>query len=210
MNELILQTLNAGADEACIIPASWIPVNPELVKLCKTPGCPDYGRAPGCPPHGLGADGFIRKRDSYSQTLVFRICASEQDLRGKKNLLIMRNLQSLAAHLEKTALQLGYSRAEAFAGGSCKRIFCGQLPSCVVITKGHDCLFPELARPSLSAVGVNMAALMRACNWDEKMIDPHQQPSPQRNAWVAAIVLLQGRASLPLKKLSTSTCADNW
>ena len=72
-------------------------------------------------------------------------------------------LQEIAAKLEKSALEKGY-KAKAFAGGSCKEIFCGNYPKCNVLD-GQDCRNPEYARPSMSGFGMNVSALMALSGW---------------------------------------------
>lgn len=209
MDEIIIRAFAAGADEACLIPARQIPVNPDLAKLCKDPRCADYGRAPGCPPHSPGPKGFRNLQNKSEQALVIRLKVLETDLMTDRCNVIMERLQSIAALLEQQALIMGYSDAMAFAGGSCKRIFCHQYNDCPVLSENGKCRFPDRARPSMSSFGIDLLALMEVCGWPAQFVNMEDEPSIFRQSWVAAIILLGSRKSkLELSCRESIQCED--
>ena len=130
MDELIIRAYAAGADEACLIPANQVPINPDLAKLCREPRCADYGQAPGCPPYCSGPAGFRLLRQSSREALVLRIQVPESDLMTSRSNAVMKRLQSLAGQSGRGSIAAGISACPAYAGGSCKRIFCHEDDEC--------------------------------------------------------------------------------
>ena len=209
MDELIIRAYAAGADEACLIPANQVPINPDLAKLCREPRCADYGQAPGCPPYCSGPAGFRLLRQSSREALVLRIQGPESDLMTSRSNAVMKRLQSLAANLEEEALRLGYQHAQAYAGGSCKRIFCHEDDECPVIAGTGPCRYPHQARPSMSGFGIDLLALMDICGWPAQFIDLKKEASATRQSWVAALVLLGPRQPKKLSCLESVLGADS-
>jgi predicted metal-binding protein len=84
---------------------------------------------------------------------------------GERRLSLARTIHRIAATLERSALSRGINKAKAMAAGSCKELFCDDIETCVVLANSAPCRFPDLARPSLSAVGVDFAALAHQFGW---------------------------------------------
>jgi len=184
--DLVAQAFAAGASRACLIPADRIRTNPELADLCTPDSCSEYGLAPTCPPYVSGPAGFRQLQQRCDQALVIRLDVPEEALRTERRTLVFRKLQEIAAGLEQAALRNGCREAYAFAGGSCKKLFCHQEPDCAV-----------LARKSMSGFGIDLLALMRTCNWPATFIDIGKPADKNKLSWVAALILLGPRGNSP-------------
>src|SRR5665647_3058473 len=155
-----------GATAAVIVPADVLIVEDRFAVLCAEPHrCPSYGLAPGCPPHAMQPDVFRQLLQRYHHVLVFKIDASVAALMGSERLAIARNIHSIAAAIEQQACTLGWPLARGLATGSCKELFCPQQDVCVVLEENLACPHAALARPSLSALGVNFTLLTEFLGW---------------------------------------------
>lgn len=186
----LAQTLGATAAE--IVPALTLRIEEHFAELCAAPHrCPGYGSAPGCPPHAMHPARFRALLHTFSHALVFKIDTPIAALMDSRRLTIARNIHRMAAQLENAALDLGIRGALGLAAGSCKELFCDRELSCVVLTEQQPCRYPDLARGSLSAVGVDFAALARQLGWQYRPIAPESMPDGALEpALMAGLVLL--------------------
>ncbi|MBF0303072.1 MAG: hypothetical protein HQK73_08530, partial [Desulfamplus sp.] len=85
---------------------------------------------------------------------------------------------------ERRVKQNVFSHARAFAGGSCKNIWCFSYPECPVL-----CRNPDKARPSMSGFGINVMKLMQSAGWNsEKAKISHNDAD--NISWLAGLILL--------------------
>lgn len=160
------QAGSLGASATGIIPATGLVIDARFARMCADPTpCPSYGLAPGCPPHAADPTIFRHRLADFHTVLVFKIDALSADLMGEKRQELARLIHRIAANLERSAVSLGMTKAQGMAAGSCKELFCGEQETCVVLSKGFPCLYPNLARPSISAVGVDFTALAALLGW---------------------------------------------
>ena len=154
-----------GAQSSALLAANVITIRNELAALCQKPGCPNFGLAASCPPHVGGPQAFLKDLESFIHALLFRVHAKKSEVFSAKVHEVMGGVHVIAASLEKRALELGFSRARAYAGGSCKKIFCQDHPNCQVVAQNGPCRNPDLARPSMSGFGIDVSALTKAAGW---------------------------------------------
>lgn len=172
LDGLIELACSLGATEAVIVQAGALIVEDRFAALCAEPHrCLSYGLAPGCPPHAMQPNVFRELLHSYQQILVFKIDAPVTALMGLERLEIARNIHRIAANVEREAIHLGLPLARGLAAGSCKELFCQQQDVCVVLQGQLNCPHSELARPSLSALGVNFTLLTETLGWKFRKID---------------------------------------
>jgi len=172
------QTRFLGATDAVIIPANSLRVEDRFAEMCAAPTrCASYGLAPGCPPHAIKPSIFREQLAGYRYILVFKIDAPIAELMDERRLTIAREIHRLAATLERAAASRGWAKARGLAAGSCKELFCAAEASCAVLANRQTCLHPDLARPSLSAMGVDFAALAQSVGWQFGRIDPATNPA---------------------------------
>lgn len=186
---LRIQALSLGASACGVIAPADLVIEERFAAMCGAPTpCPSYGLAPGCPPHAPSVQDFRGELARYQQVLVFKIDASMADLLGENRLEIARTIHRIAANLEQMAQQQGL-RAKGMAAGSCKELFCGDEEACMVLAQALPCRHPDLARPSISAVGVDFAALAGKLGWPFGPL-PSAPPDTPVMGLMAGLVLL--------------------
>jgi predicted metal-binding protein len=187
-DELEQLAMSLGATNVAIRSAAEIQVEEELVSFCKNPRCPNYGLSPSCPPHVSGPDGFRKLLEDRSHVLVVRIVVPSSVLFSGERRELMAFLHELVATVELAAIENGYTKSKAFAGGSCKDLFCFADDDCNVLGGKGDCRNPDRARQSMSGFGVNVSHLIKTCGWESNI--KIKDPSDDLMNWVAGIVLL--------------------
>jgi len=192
LDDLITLARSLGATAAAVLPAESLVIEDRFAALCAGPTrCPSYGLAPGCPPHAIPPAVFRRHLRDYCHVVAFKIDVPAEVLMDERRLPIARDIHRIAATLERTALSRGMRRAQGLAAGSCKELFCAQDEACMVLSRRQPCRHPDLARPSLSAMGVDFMALAASAGWDCKPIDPRQTAIDQTvMGLLAGLVLL--------------------
>jgi predicted metal-binding protein len=187
---LIELAYGLGASHAAVIGAAQICVQDDLANLCREPQCENYGQAANCPPHVPGPSGLRALLKDFSQALVFKIDLPSQYLFSNERQDIFRLLHEIAAGIEQAAVQRGYRHATAYAGGSCKRIFCGDQTKCRVLGEGGQCRHPARARPSMSGFGINVSKLMQAAGWTLNRSSAGSTADQTSTGTVCGLVLL--------------------
>lgn len=165
LKELVESACRFGASDATAVSVSDISVEEALADLCRGSRCENYGLSAGCPPNVSGPTGFRELLKTVEQVVVFKIDVPWEILLSNERRDIFRLLHEVAANIEQAAVERGYPDSKAFAGGSCKQIFCYNHPRCRVIEKGEPCRNSRIARPSMSGFGINVSTLMKAVGW---------------------------------------------
>ena len=190
LNELIEKAHLAGASDAAVINAGSIVIEDDLANLCREPRCQNYGLSKSCPPHVAGPDSFRTWLKEYRHAVVIKIDVPSEILLSDERDEVMHLLHEIAAGVEQAAVAKGYTEAKAFAGGSCKTLFCGEHPQCRVVDQGGRCRHPKQARPSMSGFGINVSKLMQAAGWDLKRVKHEAAEHEDSMATVTALVLI--------------------
>jgi predicted metal-binding protein len=167
-DKLIDMALRAGRGvfEAALIPVKEIEVSDNLAKICRDPGCPNYGASPGCPPNVAGPNAFREWLKEAEQAIFIKIEVPMESLLSFEYREIMRLLHEVVADIEQEAVSEGYTKAKGFAGGSCKELFCGTYTDCNVLERKSKCRNPGRPRPSMSGFGVNVTKLKDLAGWN--------------------------------------------
>lgn len=186
LSQLVALAYELGASDAAIIPSSLIQVQDQLAIKCTQPRCENYGQSFSCPPYVEGPAGFRELIELLPQALVVRLVVPSGMLLSWERFELGRVHHELVARLEGAAVDLGCPRSRAFAGGSCKELFCQEYLDCQQIS-GGICRHPDLARPSLSGYGVDVFKLITSCGWET-----HFKTESGENSmtWVAGLVLI--------------------
>lgn len=190
MGELRHLACRLGASDARVIPAADISVEDELADLCREPRCENYGCSASCPPNVAGPSGFRELLEDYEQAVVFKIDIPSETLLSDERSAIFRLLHEIAVQIEQQAVERGYRNSKAYAGGSCKRLFCHDYPDCRVLNEGGECRNPGRARPSMSGFGINVARLMRAAGWTMNLAAREAGPDRTSMTSVCGLVLI--------------------
>lgn len=187
---LVRRALRLGATDAGAISPADIAVDNKLADLCNAdPGCEHYGLAPGCPPHVSGPAGFRQWIKKSAAAIVVRIDVPTAALFSDQRREIMQLLHETVAGVESKAVEIGFVGSQAFAGGSCKQIFCHDQPDCPVLSGQGKCRHPQSARPSMSGFGIDVARLMQSAGWSVEKAAPENAADAQSMSWVAGLVL---------------------
>jgi predicted metal-binding protein len=158
-----------GASQSATVATADIVVNDAFAELCRLPDCKVYGLSAGCPPHVGGPSEMRKLLAQYERAIALKIDVPTAILLGDERFSVYRVLHEIAAVVERAAVENGFSGARAFAGGSCKRIFCADHPDCNVLA-GGPCRHPDQARHSMSGYGIDVSRLMNAAGWQMSWI----------------------------------------
>jgi predicted metal-binding protein len=193
LNTLLDKARSLGATATTLIPAEALVVEDRFAAMCAAPHrCPSYGLAPGCPPHAMPPSLFRELLHRYHQILVFKIDAPAAVLMGEERPALARTIHAIAAGLEQETERLGLVGAMGLAAGSCKELFCTQEEVCTVLEHHLPCPHAHLARPSLSALGVDFSALAKSAGWPFNRIGEQAEPTGE-----PAMGLMAGLVLLP-------------
>jgi len=190
LDELTHLARRLGASEAAVISTSEISIEDNLAKLCQEPQCENYGLSPSCPPHVAGPAGFREYQKKFQQAVVYKIDVPSEILLSSQRRDIFQLLHEIAANIEQAAVKMGYANSKAFAGGSCKKLFCRDHIDCRVLAEGGECRNPHRARPSMSGFGINVSELMKTAGWHMDRITRETDPDEVPMGTVSGLVLV--------------------
>ena len=192
LNALIQLAYRSGAGEVGITSASHVPVEDHLANVCREIRCAAYGLSPSCPPHVSGPSGFRELIRKTRQTVVVRIDIPSSVMFSNERNEVMQLLHEIVSSVEQEAVRLGYTESKAFAGGSCKKIFCREYPECRVLSEQGECRNPQTARPSMSGFGINVLKLLKKAGIPtDKTPTPNQTGYHEESmSWVAGLVMV--------------------
>jgi len=187
--ELKKSAIDLGAGDAKVISASIISIQDEIVELCKEPLCESYGKSINCPPHTIKPREFREHIRSYQKALIFKIDVDPEILLSENRFEAFRTIYDIAAQLETLSLNAGYFLSKGFTAGSCKPVFCREY-ECQALIDGSSCRYPDLARPSLEALGINVFKLIKDVGWDIYPITRESEPESVQSGLLAGLVLV--------------------
>ena len=188
---LIKTAMETGASDAAAISSAAIVVEQELADLCNgDPRCGNYSLAPSCPPHVSGPAGFKKWQKGSDYSIAVKIDVPMAAMFSDERREIMQLLHEVVASVEKKAADMGYSGSRAFAGGSCKELFCSEHATCRVLDAQGLCRHPQSARPSMSGFGINVTRLMQSAGWPFSRAARSQASDGESMTWVAGLILI--------------------
>lgn len=118
-------------------------------------GCPNYGKTLVCPPYTPKAEEFMEMLNSYKTAILFEVSLSsiDDDIGG---------ISKIAVDIENACARLGYYKAFGMGAGPCK--ICDE---CNL----DECKYPQKARPSGEACGVDIHKTIENNGYDILGID---------------------------------------
>jgi predicted metal-binding protein len=137
-----------------------------------------------------GPSGFRELLKNFDQAVVFKIDVPSEILLSSDRSEVFRALHEIAAGIEHSAVQMGHRHSRAYAGGSCKRLFCQDYTTCQVIESGGECRNPDRARPSMSGFGINVSKLMKTAGWSMNRITNEIDQHKASMSTVCGLVLI--------------------
>lgn len=190
LDELKDFAIQLGASGAEVIASSQISAEDDLAAFCNgNPPCEQFAKAPSCPPHVEGVSGFRRWQKESQNSIVVKIDTPSSVLFSENSREAMKMLHEIVAGVELRAKQNGFSHARAFAGGSCKNIWCFSYTDCPVLLNNGECRNPYKARPSMSGFGINVTKLMQSAGWNSQKAKI-VLTGADNMSWLAGLILL--------------------
>ena len=191
LESLIQEAKELGISECAIIPSSQIQVKEDLAALCNGDyTCPNYGLAASCPPHVAGPAQFRKWQAQSRYAITVKIEAPTSVMFSDERKTVMQLLHQAVAVVEQKAVEMGFDRSKAFAGGSCRELFCDDQKDCCVITGHAPCRHKDLARPSMSGFGIDVTQLMISSGWSALKADAAAVSDAESTTWVAGLILV--------------------
>ncbi len=187
---LIRHAFELGVTQAVSIPTSKISVERYLADMCWEPRCECYGLSKSCPPYVAGPVAFQKQLEKFSQAIFLKIDIPSELLFSSERREIFQLLHELCSGIEQQAIKMGFSNARAYAGGSCKQIFCYDYSECRALSENGKCRNPQSARPSMSGFGINVARLIKTAGWNEDLITRDAKPVSPKTAGIYGLVLI--------------------
>lgn len=123
-----------------IATASWVRLKCQF-------GCAAYDRFYSCPPRTPTPEQTREVIDSYHRAILFHIQVPQAPDRGKRIGEFLEMLRNLEGEMFKD----GYYKAFVLLAGPCR--LCD--PECAKL-EGVPCKFPDRARPSMEACGIDV------------------------------------------------------
>ena len=190
IKELVQLSSRLGANDAAIIATNDISVEDDLANFCREPQCTNYGLSARCPPHVSGPSGFRKLLDHYKHAIVVKLDVPSEILLSNQRNEIFQMLHEIVAAIEQSAVEKGFSESKAYAGGSCKELFCHNHADCRVLAKKGECRNPQRARPSMSGFGINVSRLMEAAGMTYGMVTREAEAEKTSMGTVCGLILI--------------------
>jgi predicted metal-binding protein len=180
-----------GATSSAIIASNDIQVEDHLAALCNGDyTCPNYGRAASCPPNVEGPAMFRKWQAQSKYTITVKIELPTSVMFSDERNGVMQLLHQIVSAVEQKAIEMGLKNSKAFAGGSCKDLFCDDQDTCCVVVENKPCRNREVARPSMSGFGINATLLMESSGWSASKADKSDISDNKSTSWVAGLIML--------------------
>ena len=187
---LVSRAITLGATEAAQVAAADIQVDEKYAGFCFEPRCPHYGQGGSCPPFVGGPSVFRSWVRECAGAIVVRLDLPADILFSGQRQEIMAFLHEIVSGVERAAREMGFNRSRAFAGGSCKELFCSAYARCQLLDSNDGCRNPDTARPSMSGFGIDVGHLMTLANLPEKQPGKTTTEEDRSMSWVAGLVLV--------------------
>ena len=197
-----------GISEAAVIDQKDIIVDIRAPLKCSIPKCYSYGTSIHCPPLiDISAEkmkqvakmyrhGILMKADLPSdlvagEELTKAILSHKRDPE-KKVIQLGRsviNIFQAVSKVESMAYYDGYYLSMGFAAGSCKETLCYKFPDCQAM-EGKGCRHPNMARPSMEAVGFDAYRMAARVGWEIYPIGGNCVPESVPHGLMIGLVLI--------------------
>ena len=191
LEQLTQEAERIGASASAVISSKEIQVKDDLAALCNGEyTCPNYGLAASCPPHVEGPAEFKKwqSQSKYAITVKIELPVSVMFSDERKG--VMQLLHQIVAAVEQKAIEIGFGKSKAFAGGSCKKLFCDDQKKCCVVAENIPCRHIVFARPSMSGFGIDVTQLMISSGWSAQKAENANLSDNDVISFLAGLILL--------------------
>ena len=189
--QLTHEAMTLGATASAVISSKEIQVKDNLAALCNGEyTCPNYGLAASCPPYVEGPAEFRKWQAQSEHSVAVKIELPASVMFSDERKGVMQLLHQIVAAVEQKAVEAGFEKSKAFAGGSCKELFCEDQENCCVVVENKPCRHIDVARPSMSGFGIDVTQLMLSCGWPAQKAEKSNGSDGNTTSWVAGLILL--------------------
>jgi predicted metal-binding protein len=207
LRELCSLAVKRGAEEAVIISATDVIVDPRVRFKCMIAPCYESGICANCPPYGYATEDVRSMISAYERAVFFRVAADEKAVASPS---VARGLEEavlddegacvmvgayymlcyqIVALIERRARQLGHEPL-GFTAGDCKEVLCFFHAACRAIRDKSKCRHPDLSRPSMEASGMDVYTMAANVGWEMYPIGASCRPGDVPRASICGIVLV--------------------
>jgi len=177
LNVIIEKLKKSGVSHVAVIPAEDIVIDERVRLKCQVPLCDSYNKNLTCPPNVPSVDEFRRVLGRFTRAILVQM--SEKLTENRQDAFILANrLHELINLGETEAFKVGFRFATGLIGSCCR--LCDE---CVGVNQGQICRYPFKARPSMSAMGIDVVATT------EKAGMPVAFPVTDTVTWTGVILL---------------------
>ena len=176
------RAIELEATDAKIITTDMVLIDERVLAKCTYPKCSYYGTNANCPPHAMGLDLVRKVVNNFRYAIFTMMKVPSEEIAGPKaretqlSARSRRKMLEIVSKIEAEAFWDGYHLALAFAGGSCKSIFCPDI-ECSALLPGQGCRQYLKARSAMEAVGMDVFTMTAKVGWDIYPIGPSLPPS---------------------------------
>lgn len=180
-----------GVTDVALLGVDRITVDDRFRDQCEEPRCPNYDSCINCPPYSPTPAWFRDHIKRYIHVLAFKFDMPVEAVQSEKRREAGRLLHETTAIIEHQAQSMGFERASGYSSGGCKRTLCFEHAECAAVQEGGECRNPDIARPSLSGMGVNWNDLSKALGWAMRNMDDEAPNSDTPTVMMAGLVFLE-------------------
>jgi len=145
LDEYCQRAVAAGATHALVTEPKRIVTAPWVRWKCQF-GCSYHGTSYCCPPYTPTPEQSRQTFDSYNRAILFHLQWTKGVQRGRE----IKNYMNNVVDMERELFLDGFYRAYAMIAGYC--ILCKEC----TLPQNRPCIFPEKARPSMEACGIDV------------------------------------------------------
>jgi predicted metal-binding protein len=203
-----------GADDAVIMSAADVIIDPRVRFKCMIPKCYMSGNCGHCPPNGYSLPETREILAGCEQAVFFRvgvkssiIAAANVHRAIESGVMDPRgNAMNLGGHyllvfsivkiLQKHAAGKGY-RTHGFAAGNCRDPFCHLRPVCQDLMTGRGCRHPNLSSHSMESAGMDVYTMAARVGWNQYPIGGACQPDSVPQGNLMGLVLVGQKTAAP-------------
>ena len=122
--------------------------------------------------------------------MVIRIDIPETIMFSNERNEVLGLVHEVVSGVEQAAVRMGYTESKAFAGGSCKKIFCSHHAACRVLSQQGACRNPQYARPSMSGFGINVGKMLKMAGCAMETTAGRDNSGREPMTWAAGLVMV--------------------
>jgi predicted metal-binding protein len=120
----------------------------------------------------------------------FKIDVPSEILYSSDSMEFFQLLHEIASGIEHSAVKMGFTNAQAYAGGPCKKIFCDDHSECLALSEKGKCRHPKSARPSMSGFGINVGMLVETVGWSRREVNHGTDSTATKISNIYGLVLI--------------------